>query len=166
MSKHVSTIACAAALLCLLSVAARGQAGQTQPDTAAYGLTPEEYRPFSRFENPYKEFFLTLLEYPGYGRNIPEPDTVETVKIGFIGPIMRTVAESYGGPEEVPQRVNQRMEGCRFSFNCQRHVVIVGAWLAHGRCRIDIGVSNCWEKEAPGRFGWSRTSYAPASSLR
>jgi len=97
-----------AASLCVLPLDAMGQVEQTQTDTAAYGLTPEEYRPFSRFENPYKEFFLSLLEYPGYGRHIPEPDSVETVKIGFIGPIMKSVAESYGGPEEVPMRVNQR----------------------------------------------------------
>jgi branched-chain amino acid transport system substrate-binding protein len=93
--------------LCGFVVLAHGQTGQARTDSS-YGLIPEEYRPFSHFEDPYKEFFLTLLEYPGYGRNIPEPDSVETVKIGFIGPIMRSVSESYGGPDEVTLRVNQR----------------------------------------------------------
>jgi len=85
----------------------QAQTEQVLPDSS-YGLTPEEYRPFSHFEHPYREFFMTQLEYPGYGRHIPEPDSVETVKIGFIGPIVRSVSESYGGPHDVTLRVNQR----------------------------------------------------------
>ena len=103
---HVFTIAIGC--LCYSAVMVHGQTGQARADTASYGLIPEEYRPFSHFENPYKEFFLDLLEYPGYGRHIAEPDSVETVKIGFIGPIMRSVSESYGGPNDVTLRVNQR----------------------------------------------------------
>ena len=103
----VLRIALTAGLLCGSFVMAHGQTGQVRADSS-YGLIPEEYRPFSNFEDPYKEFFLTVLEYPGYGRNLPEPDSVETVKIGFIGPIMRSVSESYGGPDEVTIRVNQR----------------------------------------------------------
>jgi len=94
--------------LCLSCLPTHPLAAQARTDTASYAGTPREYRPFSHFENPYKEFFLDLLEYPGYGRQIPEPDSVETVKFGFIGPIMRSVAESFGGPEDVTLRVNQR----------------------------------------------------------
>jgi len=52
-------------------------------------------------EDPYKTFFLTELEYPGYGRQIPEPEHVTAVKIGLVGPIVGSVSESVGGPEEV-----------------------------------------------------------------
>ena len=103
----VLSVPVAVGLLCSAVGMAHTQTGQARVDSS-YGLIPEEYRPFSNFEDPYKEFFLTVLEYPGYGRNIPEPESVETVKIGFIGPIMRSVSESYGGPGEVTLRVNQR----------------------------------------------------------
>ncbi|UCG86488.1 MAG: ABC transporter substrate-binding protein [Gemmatimonadota bacterium] len=85
-----------------------GQAADAKPDSLSYGKTPQEYRPYGRFEDPYKLFFLDQLEYPGYGRHIPEPEHVETVKIGFIGPIIRSVSESVGGPDEITLRVNQR----------------------------------------------------------
>ena len=46
---------------------------------------------------PFKEHFLLQMEYTGPGRSIPEPEHVETVKIGFIGPIMSTVSVATGG---------------------------------------------------------------------
>ncbi len=103
---------------------------QARTDTASYAGTPREYRPFSQFENPYKEFFLDLLEYPGYGRHIPEPDSVETVKFGFIGPIMRSVAESYGGPDDVTLRVNQRQ--IRWDGYGASHLATLGVKMLQG----------------------------------
>ena len=52
-----------------------------------YGDTPEELVPYGRFTEPYKTFFLEPNEYRGYGRLIPEPERVDSVKIGFLGPI-------------------------------------------------------------------------------
>ena len=46
---------------------------------------------------PFKEHFLTQLEYTGPGRGLPEPQDVKTVKIGFIGPITPTVSVATGG---------------------------------------------------------------------
>jgi len=77
-------------------------------DTVTYGKTPEEYYPYSRFQNPYNKFFIDTLAYPGYGRHIPEPDHIDSVNIGFIGPIIRSISESAGGPEDIPYRVGQR----------------------------------------------------------
>ena len=37
------------------------------------------------------------MEYTGPGRAIPEPEKVDSVKIGFIGPIMSTVSVATGG---------------------------------------------------------------------
>lgn len=62
-----------------------------------YGQTPEEYIPYNKFAEPYKRFFLTPNEYTGYGRQIPEPVQVETVDIGFLGPIEKTVSVATGG---------------------------------------------------------------------
>jgi ABC-type branched-subunit amino acid transport system substrate-binding protein len=61
-----------------------------------YGNTPEELRPFSRFvRKPYKQFFVTPLEFTGPGREKPEPD-VSTVKIGLLAPLERS-HEAYIG---------------------------------------------------------------------
>ena len=71
------------------------------PDPGAtkkvYGDTPEELLPYGRFTEPYKTFFLEPNEYRGYGRHIPEPERVESVKIGFLGPIEPTVSVATGG---------------------------------------------------------------------
>jgi ABC-type branched-subunit amino acid transport system substrate-binding protein len=108
----------------------------SQPGTAAdsagksYGNTPEEYQPYSRFEKPYKQFFLDSLEYPGYGRQIPEPPDVDTVKIGFIGPIVSSVSESTGGPEDLPLKVNQRV--IRWDGYQASHLAPIGIKMLQG----------------------------------
>jgi ABC-type branched-subunit amino acid transport system substrate-binding protein len=84
-------------------------AAQVQTDTLQYGKTPAEYAPYSRFVKPYKRFFIDTLQYPGYGRHIPEPAHIDTVKLGFIGPIIGFVSESVGGPENIKFNVNENI---------------------------------------------------------
>jgi branched-chain amino acid transport system substrate-binding protein len=69
--------------------------GEEEPQV--YGNTPEELVPYGRFTEPYKTFFLEANAYHGYGREIPEPEHVGTVKIGFLGPIESTVSVATGG---------------------------------------------------------------------
>ena len=65
---------------------------------AVYGNTPEELRPFGRFvRKPYKQFFVTPLEFTGPGREKPEPE-VETVKIGVLAPVERSHEAYIGQP--------------------------------------------------------------------
>ncbi len=61
-----------------------------------YAHSPVDFEPF-RHVTPFKEHFLEQMEYTGPGRAIPEPEHVDTVKIGFIGPIMSTVSVATGG---------------------------------------------------------------------
>ena len=61
-----------------------------------YARSSVDVEPF-RHVTPYKEHFLEQMEYTGPGRAIPEPEHVDTVKIGFIGPIMSTVSVATGG---------------------------------------------------------------------
>jgi len=61
-----------------------------------YAETADDFEPF-RHVKPYKEYFLVQMEYTGPGRAIPEPEDVNTVKIGFIGPIKSTVSVATGG---------------------------------------------------------------------
>jgi len=62
-----------------------------------YGDTPDELVPYGNFTEPYKTFFLEPNEYYGHGREIPEPEHVDSVKIGFLGPIEATVSVATGG---------------------------------------------------------------------
>ncbi len=61
-----------------------------------YGSTTLELSPF-RHVAPYKQHFLEQMEYTGPGRAIGEPEAVQTVKVGFIGPIESTVSVATGG---------------------------------------------------------------------
>ena len=61
-----------------------------------YANTPDEVRPHSHVE-PYKRHFLLQMEYAGPGRAIPEPEDLTSVKVGFLGPIERTVSVATGG---------------------------------------------------------------------
>ena len=61
-----------------------------------YAHTSSEVRPYGGVQ-PQQRFFLQQLEYTGPGRAIPEPEHVDSVKIGFLGPIMPTVSVATGG---------------------------------------------------------------------
>ncbi len=64
-----------------------------------YFNTPDDMIPYKRHE-PYVRFFLdsqnTGLEYTGPGRDYPEPTGLETVKIGYIGPLYRVIPNDTG----------------------------------------------------------------------
>ncbi len=81
-----------------------------------YGKTPKEYLPYGRFTEPYKRFFLDPLEYTGYGRHIPEPDHLDTVRIGFIGPIMKTVSVATGGASHEEPLGVKMMQGAKLAI--------------------------------------------------
>jgi branched-chain amino acid transport system substrate-binding protein len=61
-----------------------------------YAYSATDVEPF-RHVTPFKEHFLEQMEYTGPGRAIAEPQHVDTVKLGFIGPIMATVSVATGG---------------------------------------------------------------------
>ena len=61
-----------------------------------YAATAEDLDPFRHVE-PFQKHFLEQMEYTGPGRSIPEPEHLESVKIGFLGPIEPTVSVATGG---------------------------------------------------------------------
>jgi ABC-type branched-subunit amino acid transport system substrate-binding protein len=81
----------------------------------SYGLTPEEYVPYGDFTEPYKRFFMDPLEYPGYGRHIPEPEQVDSVRIGFLGPIEPTVSVATGGASHEEPLGRKMLEGSQLA---------------------------------------------------
>jgi ABC-type branched-subunit amino acid transport system substrate-binding protein len=64
--------------------------------TSNYASSAVDVLPFGHV-TPFFEHFLEQVEYTGPGRAIPEPEYVDTVKIGFLGPIEPTVSVATGG---------------------------------------------------------------------
>ena len=80
-----------------------------------YAGTSTEVTPFRHVE-PFKRHFLEQMEYTGPGRAIPEPEHVETVKIGFLGPIMPTVSAATGGRSHEESLGQQMLQGCQLAI--------------------------------------------------
>ena len=81
----------------------------------SYAKTTRDFEPF-RHVRPYKEHFLLQMEYTGPGRAIPEPNDIETVKLGFIGPIMSTVSVATGGKSHEEQLGIKMLQGTRLAI--------------------------------------------------
>jgi branched-chain amino acid transport system substrate-binding protein len=80
-----------------------------------YAKTTQDVEPYRDVE-PFKEHFLLQMEYTGPGRAIPEPADVETVKLGFIGPIMSTVSVATGGKSHEEQLGIKMLQGARLAI--------------------------------------------------
>ncbi len=80
-----------------------------------YANTAVDIEPFGGVR-PFKEHFLQQIEYTGPGRAIPEPEGVDTVKIGFIGPIMSTVSVATGGKSHEEPLGIQMLQGARLAI--------------------------------------------------
>ncbi|UCF37250.1 MAG: ABC transporter substrate-binding protein [Acidobacteriota bacterium] len=80
-----------------------------------YARTAEDVEPYSGVV-PFKEHFLEQMPYTGPGRAIPEPEQVDTVKLGFIGPIMSTVSVATGGKSHEEPLGIQMLKGARLAI--------------------------------------------------
>ncbi|HAK96501.1 MAG TPA: hypothetical protein DCM87_16310 [Planctomycetes bacterium] len=80
-----------------------------------YAGTPADVEPFSG-TRPFNEFFLKQMEYTGPGRAEPEPESLESVKIGFIGPIMSTVSVATGGKSHEEALGIPMLQGARLAL--------------------------------------------------
>jgi ABC-type branched-subunit amino acid transport system substrate-binding protein len=92
------------------------QKDEKKKETESYGRTPDRYVPFGKFTKPYKQFFLDPLEYRGYGREIPEPEHVDSVKIGFLGPIEPTVSVATGGLSHEEPLGRKMLQGAKLAI--------------------------------------------------
>jgi len=83
---------------------------------AKYAHIDKDLAPFHHVK-PYKEHFLTQMEYTGPGRAVPEPDDVKTVKIGFIGPIKPTVSVATGGKSHEEALGTKMLQGAQLALD-------------------------------------------------
>ena len=56
-------------------------------DKSNYGNTPDAIVPYSRYQQAYKLFFDEPQPFRGSGREKLAPTNLETIKIGFLGPM-------------------------------------------------------------------------------
>jgi len=62
-----------------------------------YGNTPDEIFPFSRFQEPYKRFFIYPPQpYRGPNRDKPVPTDLDEVRIGVLAPMEGSYIIEYG----------------------------------------------------------------------
>jgi ABC-type branched-subunit amino acid transport system substrate-binding protein len=80
-----------------------------------YARTKDDLEPF-RHVHPFKQHFLQQLRYTGPGRTIAEPEHVETVKLGFIGPIRPTVSVATGGKSHAETLGIKMLQGCQLAI--------------------------------------------------
>jgi ABC-type branched-subunit amino acid transport system substrate-binding protein len=80
-----------------------------------YASSSADVEPFGGVK-PFKEHFLAQMEYTGPGRAIPEPEHVDTVKIGFLGPIMPTVSVATGGKSHEEVLGIAMLQGARLAI--------------------------------------------------
>ena len=80
-----------------------------------YAYSSADVEPFGAVK-PFKEHFLVQMEYTGSGRAIPEPEHLNTVKIGFLGPIMQTVSVATGGASHEETLGIPMLRACRLAI--------------------------------------------------
>jgi ABC-type branched-subunit amino acid transport system substrate-binding protein len=81
-----------------------------------YAFTADHLAPYGKYREPYKRHFLLQMEYTGPGRAKPEPEHVDTVKLGFIGPIMSTVSVATGGKSHEEPMGIKMLQGARLAI--------------------------------------------------
>lgn len=60
---------------------------QAQYKEKNYGNTPDKFVPYGNFQDAYIKHFMEPYPFLGAGREKPEPVGLETVRIGFLGPL-------------------------------------------------------------------------------
>ncbi len=65
-------------------------------DSTNYANTPDAIVPYGHFRKAYKMFFDEPQAFLGPGRDKKEPEGLETVRIGFLGPLEGSYEEALG----------------------------------------------------------------------
>ena len=93
-----------------------------------YGASAVDVEPFGHVE-PYAEHFLEQMEYTGPGRAKSEPEDIDSVKIGFLGPIEPTVSVATGGQSHEEPLGIAMLRGSRMAIE---EVNEAGGYLPRG----------------------------------
>jgi branched-chain amino acid transport system substrate-binding protein len=80
-----------------------------------YAHIAKELAPFHHVK-PFREHFLSQVEYTGPGRAVADPDGLKSVKIGFIGPIRPTVSVATGGKSHEETLGRKMLQGAQLAI--------------------------------------------------
>jgi ABC-type branched-subunit amino acid transport system substrate-binding protein len=113
-----------------------------------YGRTPDELIPFGRFQKAYMNFFDTPQEFTGAGREKPEPKNLESVNIGFLGPLEGSVLTPQGiqmmqGALLAIEEANKKGGYHGIPFKLMKHND-VGLWGAAANEVVKMNDAGCW----------------------
>ena len=113
-----------------------------------YGRTPDELIPFGRFQKAYMNFFDTPQEFTGAGREKPEPKNLESVNIGFLGPLEGSVLTLQGiqmmqGALLAIEEANKKGGYHGIPFKLMNHND-VGLWGAAANEVVKMNDAGCW----------------------
>lgn len=69
-----------------------------QPDrtVAPYAGEPSDLRPYAKFSEPYDVNYTHPNLYSGAARDVPDPQNVSEVRIGFLGPVAKQADQVFG----------------------------------------------------------------------
>jgi len=68
----------------------------SQEKKVNYGNIPDELVAFDRYQKAYKYHFMEPIQFYGAGREIPAPDNLKEVRIGFLGPLEGSLLVNLG----------------------------------------------------------------------
>jgi len=119
----------ALASVLVIAVFAMADEPPRESEKPTYGDTPTKLQPYGRFTEPYERFFGDPIEYRGHGRELAEPDNVDSVKIGFLGPIEATVSVATGGASHEEPLGRKMLQGARLAIE---HANTRGGYRAGG----------------------------------
>lgn len=113
-----------------------------------YGNTPDELVPYGRYQKAYKYFFEEPQPFLGPGREKPAPDDLETVRIGFLGPLEGSVEQHLGiqmlqGAMLALEEANEKGGYNGIPFELMKHND-VGLWGASANKIVEMDEEGVW----------------------
>ena len=68
----------------------------SQEKKVNYGNIPDELVAYDRYQKAYKYHFMEPIQFYGAGREIPAPNDLKEVRIGFLGPLEGSILANLG----------------------------------------------------------------------
>lgn len=113
-----------------------------------YGNTPDKMVPYSQYQKAYKNFLDDVQEFKGAGREKPEPTNLETVKLGFLGPLDGSILTPMGiqmlqGAKLAIEEANEKGGYKNIPFELMEHND-VGLWGAAANEIVKMDDEEVW----------------------
>jgi ABC-type branched-subunit amino acid transport system substrate-binding protein len=113
-----------------------------------YGNTPDELVPYGHYQKAYKMFFDEPQAFYGPGRDKEAPKNLQTVRIGFLGPLAGSYEEALGrqmlqGSMLAIEEANARGGYNGLPFELMKHND-VGLWGAAANTIVEMDEEGVW----------------------